>query len=130
MTEAIDLKPSELRSKDARIIGLVGTAHLVSHFYILLLPPLFAFVRADFAVSYTEIGLALAAFNVTSATLQTPAGFLVDRVGARTVLVAGLLLGGLSVALAAVMPSFWVFVLMFAMAGVANTVYHPADYAI
>ena len=130
MTEAIDLKPSELRSKDTRIIGLVGAAHLVSHYYILLLPPLFAFVRADFAVSYTELGLALTAFNVTSAALQTPAGFLIDRVGARRVLVAGLLLGGVSVALAAVVPSFWVFVLMFALLGVANTAYHPADYAI
>jgi len=130
MTEAIDLKPSELRSKDTKIIGLIGAAHLVSHYYILLLPPLFAFVRADFSVSYTEIGLALTAFNVTSATLQTPAGFLVDRVGARTVLVAGLLLGGLAIALASIVPSFWVFVLMFALAGVANTVYHPADYAI
>jgi MFS family permease len=130
MTEAIDLKPSELRSKDTKIIGLVGAAHLVSHYYILLLPPLFAFVRADFAVSYTELGLALTAFNVTSAALQTPAGFLIDRVGARRVLVAGLLLGGVSVALAAVVPSFWVFVLMFALLGVANTAYHPADYAV
>jgi FSR family fosmidomycin resistance protein-like MFS transporter len=130
MTEAIDLKPSELRSKDTKIIGLVGAAHLVSHYYILLLPPLFAFVRADFGVSYTELGLALTAFNLTSAALQTPAGFLIDRVGARRVLVAGLLLGGASVALAALVPSFWVFVLMFALLGVANTAYHPADYAI
>ena len=60
-----------------------------------MLPPLFAFIRADYGVSYTEIGLALTIFNAVSAVLQTPAGFLVDRVNARLVLAAGLLLGAL-----------------------------------
>ena len=55
--------------------------------------PLLPFVRADYGVSYTELGLALAAFNVVSAALQTPAGFLVDRLGARILLIAGLLIG-------------------------------------
>ncbi|MBI3436173.1 MAG: MFS transporter [Proteobacteria bacterium] len=130
MSEAIGLQTPLARSHDGKVIAVVGGAHLVSHYYILLLPPLFAFVRADFAVSWTEIGLALAAFNVTSAVLQTPAGFLVDRVGARAVLAAGLALGGVAVAVAGLASVFWLFVLAFAFAGVANTVYHPADYAM
>ncbi len=56
---------------------------------MLVLPPLFAFVRADYGVSYTELGLALTVFNAVSAVLQTPAGFLVDRVNARLALIAG-----------------------------------------
>ena len=71
----------------------MSAAHFVSHYYILLLAPLLPFVRADYGVSYTEIGLALAAFNIVSATLQTPAGFLVDRLGARILLIGGLLIG-------------------------------------
>ncbi len=67
----------------------MSAAHFVSHYYILVLPPLFAFIRADYGVSYTEIGLALTVFNAVSAVLQTPAGFLVDRVNARLVLAAG-----------------------------------------
>jgi MFS family permease len=130
MTEAIDVKTAKTPSKEGRIIGLVGAAHFVSHYYILLLPPLFAFVRADFGVSYTELGLALTAFNVTSAALQTPAGFLVDRIGARAVLVTGLVLGAGAVAVAALTSAFWMVVAMFAVAGIANTAYHPADYAI
>ena len=62
--------------------------------------------------------------------LQTPAGFLVDRIGARVNLIAGLLLGAAAVAVAALADSFWVFVAMFAVLGLANTVYHPADYAL
>lgn len=116
--------------RDARVIGLISAAHFVSHFYILLLPPIFGLVRAEYDVSYTAIGLALTAFNVVSATLQTPAGFLVDRVGPRTILIAGLLLGAGAILLAALVPGYWVLIAAFAVLGLANTVYHPADYAI
>jgi MFS family permease len=115
---------------DTRVIGLVSAAHFISHYYILVLPPLFVFVRADFAVSYTELGAAIAVFNILSAALQTPAGFLVDRIGARSVLAGGLILGASALAMAAATRSFAVFVAMFALAGAGNAVYHPADYAL
>jgi MFS family permease len=117
------------RAADLRVIGLVGAAHFVSHVYILVLPPVFPFVRAEFGVSYTELGLVIALFNIISALLQTPAGFLVDRTSARTVLVGGLLLGAASLAAAAVAPAFLLLGAAFAFLGLANTVYHPADYA-
>jgi MFS transporter, FSR family, fosmidomycin resistance protein len=104
--------------------------HLVSHYYITLLAPLFVFVREDYGVSYTELGLALTAFNVLTSALQTPTGFLVDRVSARMVIICGLLLGAGAFAIAGLVHSFWVFVAMFAVAGIANTVYHPANYAL
>jgi FSR family fosmidomycin resistance protein-like MFS transporter len=118
------------RASDAKLIAGVSAAHFVSHYYILLLPPLFEFVRADYQVSYTELGLALTAFNLISAALQTPAGFLVDRISARLVLIAGLLFGAVGFAVAGLVNSFWVFVAMFAVAGLGNAVYHPADYAL
>jgi MFS family permease len=129
MSEATERLPAA-RSGYARLVGLISAAHFVSHYYILLLPPLFPFVRADYGVSYTELGLALAAFNVVSAVLQTPAGFLVDRLGARILLVAGLLIGAAAFMTVGMTHSFWLMVAMFALAGVGNTVYHPADYAV
>ncbi|WP_162826726.1 MFS transporter [Pseudolabrys taiwanensis] len=113
-----------------RIVGAVSAAHFVSHYYIILLAPLMPFVRAEYGVTYTEIGFAFAAFNVVSAALQTPAGFIVDRVGARPLLIGGLLLGAFAFIAAGLIDSFWVFVAMFAVAGIGNTVYHPADYAM
>jgi MFS family permease len=130
MTQAVRVSSASRRSSDWRIVGLVSAAHFVSHFYALVLPPLFAFVRADYAVTYTQLGLALTTFNVVSAALQTPAGFLVDRIGAATILVAGLVLGGTAFVLAGSVDSFWFLVAMFGVAGLGNTVYHPADYAI
>src|SRR5256714_10241041 len=130
MTEIAEASGGAARTNDTRIISLVCAAHFVSHFYILVLPPLFPFIREFYGVSYTELGFALTAFNVTTALCQTPAGFLVDRIGARSVLISGLVLGAVCLAIVGSIPSFWLLVAMFALFGVANGVYHPADYAI
>jgi MFS transporter, FSR family, fosmidomycin resistance protein len=129
MSQAADILGAT-RPSYVRLVGVVSAAHFVSHYYIILLAPLLPFVRADYGVSYTEIGLAFAAFNIVSAAGQTPAGFLVDRIGARALLVAGLLTGALAFTVAGLVDSFWVMIAMFAVAGVGNTVYHPANYAL
>jgi FSR family fosmidomycin resistance protein-like MFS transporter len=129
MTQATEIL-RESRAPHTRIVGAVSAAHFVSHYYILLLAPLLPFVRADYGVSYTEIGFAFAAFNGVSAALQTPAGFLVDWLGARILLICGLAIGAAAFTVAGLVDSFWVMVAMFALAGVGNTVYHPADYAL
>jgi MFS transporter, FSR family, fosmidomycin resistance protein len=129
MSQATELLGAS-RAPHVRIVGAVSAAHFVSHYYILLLAPLLPFVRADYGVSYTEIGLALAAFNVVSTALQTPVGFLVDWLGARVLLILGLMIGAGAFVIAGLVDSYWVLVAMFALAGVGNTVYHPADYAL
>jgi MFS transporter, FSR family, fosmidomycin resistance protein len=116
--------------REARVITLISIAHFVSHVHIMLLPPIFGQVKDAFGVSYIEIGFALTAFNVCSALLQTPAGFLVDRIGPRAMLTGGLLVGTVAIAAAALLPGYWFFVIAYALLGVANTVYHPADYSI
>src|SRR5262249_42151174 len=87
MTE--DASPAT-KLRDVRVISLVGAAHFMSHVYILMLPPLFLYARAEYGVSYEQLAYAMAAFGFFSATLQTPAGFIVDRFGSSTLLVAGL----------------------------------------
>ena len=129
-TEATEPASGRASAGDARVIALVSAAHFVSHIYLLLLPPLFAFIRDDYGLSYQQLGIVLASFNVVSAALQTPAGFLVDRWGAGRLLIGGLLLGGTAIAAAAIFPSYWALVGCFALAGLANTVFHPANYAI
>ena len=129
MTQASELLSARV-APHTRVVGAVSAAHFVSHYYILLLAPLLPFVRADYGVSYTEIGIALAAFNIVTAALQAPAGFLVDRLGARLPLIGALAIGGGAFAIVGLVHSFWVLVAMFALAGVGNAVYHPADYAL
>ncbi len=119
-----------VRATEARMISSIGAAHFLSHFYFLLLPPVFLAVRAEYDVSYTELGFAIAVFNVVSAIFQTPAGFLADRVGPFAVLIAGLAIEAVAFALCGVVHSYWFMVAMFGIAGLGNTVFHPCDYAL
>jgi MFS family permease len=128
MTEAISVRP--FRPAESRLIAAVCAAHMMSHYYMLLLAPLFAFVRADFNVSYTELALALTVFNVVSGLFQTPVGYLVDRIGARRMLIGGLALSAVAYALAGIFASYWMFIAMYAVAGLGNTVFHPSDYTL
>jgi len=128
MTQAISVPAG--RFGEWRVVGPICAAHFVSHYYMIALAPLFAFVLADYNVSYTELALAITAFNVVSAALQTPVGFLVDRIGARIVLIAGVALGAIAFAVIGIVNSFAVFIAMYAVAGLGNTAYHPADYSI
>jgi MFS family permease len=130
MTVSTEVAFAARRTDDVRLVAGVSAAHFVSHFYMLVLPPLFAFVRADYAVTYTEIGLALTVFNTVSAVAQTPAGFLIDRINARFALIAGLVIGAAGLAIAAAVDSYWVLIAAFGLVGLGNTVYHPADYAL
>jgi MFS family permease len=113
-----------------RVVGAVSAAHFMSHYYIIALAPLMPFVRDEYQVTYTQISLAFTVFNIVTAVFQTPAGFLVDRLGARALLILGLAIGAATFITAGLVNSFWVMLAMFAVAGIGNTVYHPADYAL
>jgi MFS family permease len=115
---------------DAKVIGLIASGHFLSHFYILILPPLFPLLRGEYGVSYTALGLALAVLNGTTALTQAPVGFLVDRFGARGILITGLALFALATALIGLFPTYPALVVLMIMAGLGNSVFHPADYAI
>jgi len=115
---------------ESKIIGLVSTGHFLSHFYLLLLPPLFPLLREHFGVGFTELGFSLTAYSIATALTQIPAGFIVDRHGARRLLIAGLLLESIAIAGIGLFDTFTAFISMLVIAGVANSVYHPADYSI
>ena len=116
--------------QDAGVIGLVGAAHLVSHFSQLLLAPLFPWLKDAFQASYIELGFVMTVFSVASCGVQAASGFLVDRFGPRPVLFAGLALLALAAFGYALSPSYAVLVLFAVVAGVGNGVFHPVDYTL
>jgi len=117
-------------SRTTRVNFLIGNGHFLSHFYVLCLPPMFLIWRTAFGVSFAELGLTVAMMSGTTAILQTPVGFLVDRHGARPFLVCGALLMSLSIAAMGLATSFWQILALATLSGVGNSVIHPADYAI
>ena len=123
-TAAVPLK------QDAGVIGLVGMAHLISHFSQLLLAPLFPWLKVEFNASYAELGFLMTLFFVVSCGVQAASGFLVDRVGPRPVLFAGLALLGLAAFGFSISTSYAMLAGFSMLAGVGNGVFHPVDYTL
>ncbi|WP_019402444.1 MULTISPECIES: MFS transporter [unclassified Chelatococcus] len=121
---------SALPQRDVRIIGLVGAAHFASHFFQLVLPPLFPFIRDGLGVSYTQLGVAMAVFYAVSGIGQVAAGFLVDRYGPQRILPVGIALFGLATILAGLAPAYWMLIVVAIVAGLGNCVFHPADFSV
>jgi len=113
-----------------RTLVLISIAHWVSHFHMLVVPMLFPFLKAQLGVGYVELGFALTVFAVVSALTQAPTGYLVDHAGARTILMTGLTAGGLALILLGLHLSYVSLIASAVLLGLANSVYHPANYAI
>ncbi len=115
---------------DAEVIGLVGLAHGTSHFFHLMLPPLFPWLMKDFNLSYTEAGLLMTTFFVISGIGQALAGFIVDKVGSRPVLFFGIGLLAFSGVILGLSNSYAMLLLTAAVAGLGNSIFHPADFTL
>ena len=113
-----------------RTLVLISIAHWVSHFHLLVLPMLFPFLKAQLVVGYIELGFALTLFAVVSGLTQAPLGYLADHIGARKVLLAGLAVGGFALIMLGLHLSYAWLLASAVLLGLANSVYHPADYAI
>ena len=118
------------RGRDLRTISLVGLAHGTSHFFHMLLPPLFPVFKESFGLSYAELGLLVTLFFVISGIGQALAGFLVDRIGARPVLFAALGCFAASAASGALAQGYGGLLLAAALAGLGNSPFHPIDFTI
>jgi MFS family permease len=115
---------------DVRVIALICAGHMVSHFLQLTLPPLFPLLREELGVSWVALGVISSVFYAVSGLAQPVAGFLVDHFGARRVLLSGMVLSGLAIASAGLAPSYWALLPIAALAGLGNSVFHPADYSM
>jgi MFS transporter, FSR family, fosmidomycin resistance protein len=127
---AITEKDAPTLRRDAQVIALVGVAHATSHFFHLVLAPLFPWLKNAFSLSYGELGLLMTAFFIISAVGQALSGFIVDRVGAYPVHLIGLGLLGCSAFGLASSQNYWMLVFFEIIAGLGNCVFHPSGFTI
>lgn len=130
MSQATAFSDEDILRRDRRVTSLIGVSHGASHFYQLALPPLFYLINQSEGISFALLGALTAAFYVTSAVCQPLSGFLVDKFGARRILLMGLgLLAGCTT-LMGILPYYPVLFVLSVLAGVGNSVFHPCDYSI
>jgi FSR family fosmidomycin resistance protein-like MFS transporter len=118
------------RASDVRVVGLISLAHGSSHFFHLILPPMFPWLKAEFGFNYAELGLLMTIFFVVSCIVQAASGFLVDRIGARPVLFAGVGLLALAALTYSQSNGYAMLVLGAVIAGCGNGIFHPVDYTL
>ena len=118
------------RASDVRVISLISLAHGSSHFFHLILPPMFPWLKDAVALSYAELGLLMSVFFVVSCIVQATSGFLVDRIGARPVLFAGLGLLVLAAFIYFQSNGYLMLMLGAVIAGCGNGIFHPVDYTL
>ena len=116
--------------QDAKVIGLVGTAHGVSHFFHLILAPLFPWLKEAFGLSYAELGLLMTVFFIVSGVGQALAGFVVDRIGALRVLFFGVACLGLSALALSAAQNYPMLLAGSMLAGLGNSIFHPSDFTL
>ncbi|CAM3619791.1 MFS transporter [Polynucleobacter brandtiae] len=126
MIDALQIR----RASDVRVVGLISLAHGSSHFFHLILPPMFPWLKAEFGFSYAELGLLMTIFFVVSCIIQAASGFLVDRIGARPVLFIGVGLLALAALTYSQSNGYAMLVIGAVIAGSGNGIFHPVDYTL
>lgn len=116
--------------REVQIVGLISAAHFLSHFYLYSLVPHYESIADGLGVGLGTLSLGITAYVVCTGVLQTPMGYLVDRVGGRKVLVGGLFVLAGSIGSVSIATELWQFLVLMALAGIGNSVFHPADYSI
>ena len=124
------IRSMNLGHPDIRVIGTVASAHGLSHFFQLVLPPLFPAMKDEFGVGYAELGAMMGVFFAVSGVAQFAAGYAVDRFGTQRVLVVGMSLLAGATLLVGFAPGYWALIPLAAVAGLGNAVFHPADFAV
>jgi len=130
MAEILAAPQQAKADEQLRTLAAISTAHWVSHFHMFVLPMLFPFLKEQLGVGYIELGFALTVFAVTSALTQAPIGYVADHIGARKILLMGLTLGGCALVILSLHLSYPWLLASTVLLGLANSVYHPANYAI
>jgi MFS family permease len=124
------LSTADTLRADVKVIGLVASAHGLSHFFQIATAVLFPLIKDDLGVSYAALGATVGLYYTVSGVCQTLAGFAVDRFGARRVLLAGLALCVVGIGLAGAAQNFPMLLAAAVIAGMGNSVFHPVDFSI
>lgn len=126
----MDTTAGSFSRRDIRVLSVVCAGHFFSHFYIITLPPLFFAINHDLGISFVLLGALMSVRSGVSGFMQIPAGILVDRIGAKPVILGGMLLQASACLLSGFATNYPTLILCSLGIALGSSVFHPTDYAI
>ncbi|HRO27940.1 MAG TPA: MFS transporter [Luteimonas sp.] len=108
-----------------RIVGAAALAHLLNDLIQAMLPAVFPLLKADYALSFGEIGMIALVYQVTASLLQPWVGLYTDKHPMPYLLPCGMAVTLLGIALLASAGSYPLLLLAAAVIGVGSATFHP-----
>jgi len=122
-------KKLNLRPYLSGLLPFFFFAHFGHHMIPAMLRPLLPMIRTDLGLSYTQAGLMMSAFAMTSGVSQLPAGWLADRFGARLMVISGVTGVAIAGFLIGLSHSYIALIVFLMLAAIVGGGYHPASAA-
>lgn len=114
----------------ALVVALVGGSHFVHHMYLVVLPPIFGLLAAEFPVGLAALGLAVGVQGAVNTACQLPFGYLADAYSREAVLAVSLVVGAAGAVLTATAGSYEWLLAAQVVLGVGTGAHHPAHYPL
>ncbi len=108
-----------------RIIGACALAHLINDLIQSVLPSIYPMLKANYGLSFTQIGLITLTFQITASLLQPWVGFYTDRNPKPNLLPLGTICTLIGIVMLAFVGSFPMILVASALVGVGSSTFHP-----
>lgn len=130
LSSAQSSSPSTLASAQSsplvmRIIAACALAHLINDLIQAVLPSIYPLLKANYGLSFAQIGLITLTFQITASLLQPWVGFYTDRKPVPNLLPLGTLCTLVGIVMLAFVGSFSMILLASALIGIGSSTFHP-----
>lgn len=108
-----------------RIIGAVALAHLINDLIQSVLPSIYPMLKANYGLTFTQVGLITLTFQLTASLLQPWVGYHTDRHPKPWLLPAGSICTLIGIVMMSMVGSFPLILLAAALIGIGSSTFHP-----
>lgn len=108
-----------------RIIGAVALAHLINDLIQSVLPSIYPMLKANYGLTFTQVGLITLTFQLTASLLQPWVGYHTDRHPKPWLLPAGSICTLIGIVMMSMVGSFPMILLAAALIGIGSSTFHP-----
>ncbi|NVZ50590.1 MFS transporter [Pseudomonas sp. B6002] len=108
-----------------RILGACALAHLINDLIQAVLPSIYPMLKANYGLTFTQVGLITLTFQLTASLLQPWIGYHTDRHPKPWLLPAGMVCTLIGILMLAFVGTFPAILLAAGLVGVGSSTFHP-----